>query len=165
MSRSFDEFCQLEYRRVFSAAFLFCGNREIAEDATQEAFSRAFARWGRLGNEPWVSGWVMTTAMNICRKTARRLLRRPPPGEASSVTDPPTTDRLEVLAALADLSSRQREAAVLYYLGDLSIHQVGELMQTSEGSVKSHLSRARQSLRQRLRHHDHESEGEVKSGG
>ena len=66
MKPNFDEFCEAEYGGVYRAAFAFTGDREAALDATQEAFSRAFARWNRLSREQWAGGWVMTTALNLC---------------------------------------------------------------------------------------------------
>lgn len=74
MKPNFDEFCEAEYASVYRAAFAFTGDREVALDATQEAFSRAFARWNRLSRAQWAGGWVMTTALNLCRGPR---LRRP----------------------------------------------------------------------------------------
>lgn len=68
----FDEFYRGSYPKVFAAAFTVSGDRVAALDAVQEAFERAFMRWSRLGREPWAEGWVMTTAMNFCRRTATR---------------------------------------------------------------------------------------------
>lgn len=38
---------------VYKAALMLCGRRDLAEDATQEAFARALERWDRIGGEPW----------------------------------------------------------------------------------------------------------------
>jgi DNA-directed RNA polymerase specialized sigma24 family protein len=67
VAANFDGFCKSEYASVYRAAFAFTGDKDSALDATQEAFSRAFARWARLSREPWAGGWVMTTALNLCR--------------------------------------------------------------------------------------------------
>jgi RNA polymerase sigma-70 factor (ECF subfamily) len=57
---------------VYRVAYRFSGRRETAEDAVQEAFARAFERWGRLRGEPWIVGWIVTTTLNILRRTGRR---------------------------------------------------------------------------------------------
>src|SRR5712691_11183105 len=57
---------------VFAAVFLLCRDRTVTEDATQEAFARAFERWDRLAAVPWAGGWVTTTAMNVARRSLRR---------------------------------------------------------------------------------------------
>jgi RNA polymerase sigma-70 factor (ECF subfamily) len=150
MARSdFDSFCRREYPSVYAAARALTGDRETALDVTQEAFARAYARWARLGRASWAGGWVMTTALNLCRRSLRR---RPPgvapqeaPGRESKVDA-----RLDLAAALRQLPARQREAVVLHYLVDLPVAGVAEIMKTSEGTVKSHLARGRHSLAARL---------------
>jgi hypothetical protein len=73
----FQELYEREFGAVYRAAFALCGDRELAQDATQEAFARAMSRWGRLRGEPWAAGWVMTTALNVARRGLRT--RRPHP--------------------------------------------------------------------------------------
>ena len=141
----FEDFCRFEYQTVYRACFAFCGSRELALDATQEAFSRAFARWRRLSKEQWAGGWVMTTALNVVRRGMRR--HPPTPLSNSIVMDDPDL-RLDILEALRSLPLRQRQAVILFYLADLPVAAVAELMNASEGSVKAHLSRARRSLGQ-----------------
>ena len=70
----FVELYEREHERVFQVTFALCQDRDVAEDATQEAFARALERWARLRDRPWVGGWVMSTALNV----ARRMLRRRP---------------------------------------------------------------------------------------
>jgi RNA polymerase sigma-70 factor, ECF subfamily len=144
--RQFEEFYRSEHAGVFRAAFAFCGNRELAQDSTQEAFSRALARWPKLEAHPWAGGWVMTTAFNACRKHLRR--RRPPVSEgAASVEGADVAGQADIVEALKHLPARQRQAVILFYLADHPISVVADLMGVSDGAVKSHLSRARESLR------------------
>lgn len=64
------------HHRTFEAVFRAChalaGDRELASDATQEAFPGAQTRWSRLSGAPWAAGWVMRTALNIVRRSLRR---------------------------------------------------------------------------------------------
>lgn len=125
------------------------GSREVALDATQEAFTRAFVRWRRLRRHDWAGGWVMTTALNLCRRRGRAPI---PVGRAEPATTAPdpTGERVDLQRALATLPARQRQAAILHYLGDLPVSAVAELMQISESAVKSHLHSARGALRRNL---------------
>lgn len=166
MGRDFDSFCKQEYTAVFRAAFALSSNREVAEDATQEAFGRAYARWSRLGKEPWVVGWVMTTALNLCRSTVRKCGRQRRLGETTIPTSSaPNANRIDVIAALRRLPRRQQQAVILYYIGDLPIKVVAELMDMSDGTVKSYLFRARKSLRDLLVEHDSSRiESEINNG-
>ena len=147
---SFDEgfrsLYELEFDNVYRAVELMCGDRVAAEDATQEAFARALARWRRLRGETWVAGWVTTTAINV----ARRQLRRRPPLVQLPGDDRDPESVLDVRAAIGDLSPRQQEAVALYYLLDLPLSEVALLMSCDEGTVKTHLSRARAALARAL---------------
>lgn len=151
----FEDFYRAEFGSVFDASYAFCGKREVALDATQEAFSRAFVRWSRLSRESWAGGWVMTTAMNLCKKYARRVQDRTPPATSSTADDPQSVvERMDLSAAIRQLPSRQREAVLLHYLGDYPVAVVADLMRVSEGAVKRHLFRAREGLKSSLSHGD-----------
>jgi len=141
--RDFEDFCRREYPAVFRACVAFSGSRDTALEATQEAFARAFARWRRLRRNTWAGGWVMTTALNVARRSVRD--PRSPTTSARPAEDDVDL-RLDVATALAALPPRQRQAVVLHYLADLPVGAVAELMNASEGSVKTHLSRARRAL-------------------
>jgi RNA polymerase sigma-70 factor (ECF subfamily) len=112
----FDEFYRTSYRRVDAATFAFAGNEEVAADAAQEAFVRAFARWARLRNEHWIEGWVMTTAMNLCRRSVRHRVRIRQPQNHSTTVAAPNASAVDVASALRRLPPRQRVAVVLHYL-------------------------------------------------
>jgi RNA polymerase sigma-70 factor (ECF subfamily) len=133
---------EAEFANVFRAVALVCGDRGIAEEATQEAFARALARWRRLRNAPWVAGWVTTTAINVARRQLRRT-RVPPDVPA---WEPDRDAVLDVRAAIRYLPSRQQEAVVLHYLLDLPVAHAATAMGCDPGTVKTHLSRARASL-------------------
>lgn len=142
-----------EFPQVYKACFIATGSREAALDATQEAFKRAYARWRRLSRESWVGGWIMTTALNVCKRNARVWKREVPAGmvQAQSSKGRGSLDeRLDLVAALQSLPFRQRQAAILFYLGDLPVSAIAEMMQLGEGTVKAHLSHARESIRRTL---------------
>ncbi len=134
---------------MFRAAFSLCGDRELARDATQEAFARALSRWRRLRGEPWAAGWVMTTALNV----ARRGLRGRPVAAPATPATPPTPDPdtlVDLRAAVRALPRRQQEAVVLYYLADLPVSEVAGAMGCREGTVHAHLAKARSALARTL---------------
>ncbi len=129
---------------MFGAVFLLCRDRPLAEDATQEAFARAFARWERLGSQPWAGGWVTTTAMNVARRALRK---RPAPG-ARHHPDP--VDEVDMWASVRGLPRRQQEVVVLHYRLDLPVREIAEVLGCREGTIRTHLARARERLRKEL---------------
>lgn len=144
--RDFADFYERDFTRVSAAVRAYCGDADVAYEATQEAFARCYARWGKLKGEPWRAGWVTTTAINLSSRHFKG-----PSNQGSFEHVPaspgPSGDQLDLLAQLRSLPERQRQAVVLHYLIDLPVTEVAELMSLSEGAVKSHLHKARVSLR------------------
>lgn len=142
----FERLYEAEFPAVFRAVYLLCGDRSVAEDAAQEAFARALARWRRLRDRSWVGGWVTTTALNV----ARRSLRRVRGVEMREVGERDLEAILDLREALAALPLRQQEAVILHHLEDRPVADVAEAMGVAEGTVKAHLHRAREALAEKL---------------
>lgn len=147
------EFLITGYPRVAGAVALVTGDLASAEDSVQEAVVRAWERSGRGLEFDSLEAWVATVALNLSRSRVRRLiterrLRTKMTTEAVSAGG--GDDRLDVRRALAALPRRQREAAVLRYFLDLTTSEIAEAMVTSEGTVKSQLSKARAHLAEAL---------------
>lgn len=143
---AFRQMYESEFARVFRTVFLLCKDRATAEDATQEAFIRALERWARLKDEPWVAGWVTSTAVNM----VKRSLRRRPVLRPSDDTEEDPDTAIDVWRGIRRLPLRQQQAVVLYYGGDLSVGEVARIMECEEGTIRAHLAKARQALRKHL---------------
>lgn len=144
-SNDFTDFYSASFTRVSMAARAFCGNADVAHESTQEAFARAYARWGRLRRAASPEGWVTKTALNLTRRHFRRrtgAVAR----EGAMDALAPSDDRLDLLTALRSLPERQRQAMVLHYLTDCPVAAVAELLGLSESTVKTHLHRGRAAL-------------------
>jgi RNA polymerase sigma-70 factor (ECF subfamily) len=149
-SVDFRELYEREFTAVYRAAFALSGDRDLAEDAAQEAFARALARWRRLGRERWAGGWVMTTALNFARRQMRRrplvVRQRPADADAEALMD--------LRRAIETLPAGQQTAVILHYLMGLPLREVAGSMGCKEGTVKAHLARARATLERRLSDED-----------
>jgi RNA polymerase sigma-70 factor (ECF subfamily) len=144
----FQALYEREFALVFRAVQLLSGDPVLAEDATQEAFARALARWRRLRSHPAPGGWIATTALNVAR---RQLRRRDPPaieGERPLQTD--LVQQILVREAIRSLPPRQLEAVALHYLMDLPVRETADAMGVDVGTVKTHLHRARATLSRTL---------------
>jgi RNA polymerase sigma-70 factor (ECF subfamily) len=142
------------YATLVRSLTMVAGDRETAEDAVQEAFAQALIHWSRVSayGDPvaWVRRVALNRLFNLRRKGQRRvsaLLRhgsRLPedPDESRQVTN-----HVDLDAALQALPMRQRSALSLFYLEDLSIDEIAHVLGVSEGTVKTHLHRARVALR------------------
>lgn len=139
------------FASVYKAALLLGGDPPLAEDATQEAFARALERWERLGDKPWVLGWVMTTALNLVRRRNRWRIHRYTTRESEQGD---IERSLDLRGAIRSLPRRQREAVTLHHIADLPVRDVAKVMGCREGTVKAHLFRAREHLARALRRYE-----------
>lgn len=134
----------------------------MAEDAVQDAVISAWERLERGERIDRLDAWIATVALNRSRSGLRRLgaERRARSRLHAAQPDEPGPDSIDVRRALASLPRRQREAAVLRYVLDLTTSEVATAMGTSEGTVKSHLARARSQLTEALALHEETDDAE-----
>jgi RNA polymerase sigma-70 factor (sigma-E family) len=150
-----EELYQLNAREGVRLAYLMTGDRELAEDISQEAFVRVAGRWQDLRNPDAFRAYLRRSIVNLSRshfrrqRVARNYLKRQASPEISS--DLPDVERRDVLrTALQSLPHRQRAALVLRYYEDLSEQQTAEALGCSVGAVKSLVNRGTGALRQRI---------------
>jgi RNA polymerase sigma factor (sigma-70 family) len=136
---------------VFRALLAGTLNRAAAEDATAEAFARAYAHWDTVADHPNPRAWVLRVAWNYQRSSWRRWEGRwsaeapgPTPLAAEPWSDP------DLVAAIRGLPYGQREVIVLVALGELTPSQTARVLGKPVGTVRSQLFRARAALRQAL---------------
>jgi RNA polymerase sigma-70 factor (sigma-E family) len=123
------------------------------EDVAQEAFVRLHGRTRTLRDPHAAVGYLRTTVVNLTRSRLRHLSvvhrhgQDGPPDVASAEQDVVRREAgRDLVAALAHLSARHREALVLRYWLDLSEAEMADAMGVSRGTVKSHVSRGLDAL-------------------
>jgi len=152
--RDFETFFGYAYPSVLAQAIMLCGNREDAEDATQEAFVEAYRAWDRIAGYELPEAWVRRVAVQRLWKVYRkrrtgqeRLLQLPVPAQASPEQ---TAEAREVLRLLAVLPPRQRMTMVLFCLDGWSQQEIAVALRMTRGGVAANLAKARQTLREAL---------------
>lgn len=151
---AFDEFYQSSARTVVHLIYASTGDLTLAQDCTQEAFSRAWQQWSKVSAYDDPLAWVRTVARRLAisawRKRTNQSRAYVRHGAAAS-TPGPSEDSVAVMTALRTLSGPNREAVTLHYLADLSIEQIAHETNTPAGTIKARLHRGRQQLAQALR--------------
>jgi len=91
----FDAFYATERRRLFSTLVRVTGDRQVADDLTQEAFVRVLERWDRVGHMDSAVGYLYRVALNLHRSRVRSALggRAGFSPSIPSLTSPTTTLR------------------------------------------------------------------------
>ena len=138
---------------AYQISYRVLGDVTAAEDAAAEAVARALVSWRRIGRLDHRTAWVARVAGNLSIDEIRRARRRRDRPEVMAPSLEATEDavlRLTVGAALAALSTRQREVIALRYLADLDEAEVSRVLGISVNSVKKHANRGRAALRERL---------------
>ncbi|MFG2847052.1 SigE family RNA polymerase sigma factor [Kitasatospora sp. NPDC048296] len=139
--------------RLVRTAFLLAGEQYAAEDLVQSAAEKACAAWPKVRRADDPYAYVRRILVN---QHARRWRRRPPELLVDAVPDTAGVEdgfarsdqRGPLLAALATLPPRQREAVVLRHWEDLSDSQTATAMGCSVGAVRSHAAKGIARLRQ-----------------
>jgi RNA polymerase sigma-70 factor (ECF subfamily) len=148
-------FVEADYGALVAALSLVCGDPGAAEDAVQEALARALVTMRRGTTIDSLAAWVRVVALNLLRNRWRSLGReRRATRRLGDLTRPEAEgdadELMDLQAAVAELSQRQREAVALYYRLGLSVAETSRAMRVSDGTVKTLLSRARATLAQVL---------------
>ena len=142
---------RVEFGRYAVAAV---GDRDLAQDAMQEAFIRAFRSLGSCRNPDRFGAWFFRILTNQCRNAVAR--RRDT--TALDAIDPPGGERADAAlerrelgarleAALARLTPEQREAFVMKHVDGRSYEEMAELLGVGTDALKMRVHRARDALR------------------
>ena len=150
---SFEAFFETEARTLFRRLCAVTGNSAEAEEIMQDAFLALWERWDRVGAIDDPTAYLYRTAMNVFRRRSRRAalaLRR-----ALSPAPDPTPfaeidEQQDVVAALAELTPRQRAALVLTDVMDYSSEEAARALGVRAGTVRGLASRARANLRRQV---------------
>jgi RNA polymerase sigma factor (sigma-70 family) len=129
-----------------------------AEDATQEAYLRAFRRLGDLdeaaGFIPWLRRIVITVALNVRRANRSTFLQLDDAGEVPVLDEAETTwsdeQRRRLATALMALTSEERRLCDRRYHGQWSMARLANEMAVDEAVVRKRLQRVRDKLRKEV---------------
>jgi RNA polymerase sigma-70 factor (sigma-E family) len=154
---SFDEFVATGSAPLLRSAYLLTGDREHSEDLLQVTLVRTARRWDVARHSP--HAYAHRVLVNLLHDRHRTLSRRVTEqplddfdGRLSPVADgvQARIDRLAIISAVRGLPARQREVLVLRFFADLSVSETAAAIGASEGTVKTHTSRALTALREAL---------------
>jgi RNA polymerase sigma factor (sigma-70 family) len=136
------------------------GWRHDADDVVQDVFLAALKQIHRFRAESSIGTWLAAIAIKKCRTWRKRrwvrwrwLGRQRLSEPASSPADEALVkDELaaEVRRAVQELAAPHREVIVLYYLEQMSVKEMAQLLQASPNAIDVRLHRARQRLRTKL---------------
>lgn len=147
---TFDDVFRAEYPGIVRVVAPIIGSTADAEGIVQDAFVKAYARWGRIGRYDRPGAWVRRVAIRDAVRLAERN-RRVSPAPTPDDAVERIADRVDLLDAVALLAPRQRAAVVLHHLADWPVRDVADALGCAETTVRVHLHRGRTALAELLR--------------
>ena len=130
------------------------GDRQSADDLTQETYLRAFGSLHRFAGRSSLRTWLLAIARRVCADALRTRRRRPVVVDAQTPEFSDGADRVGEHATVTDLLQRldadRREAFVLTQLLGLSYAEAAEVAGCPVGTIRSRVARARADLVQAL---------------
>jgi RNA polymerase sigma-70 factor (sigma-E family) len=149
----FREFMIGRWPGLVRFAYGLTGDAGLAEDLAQTALAKAYASWGRVRRADDPDAYIRRILLNSnkARFRKRRVVEdsEAAPPDVVDLDDPSalSDERSVLLAALKELTPKQRAVVLLRYWDDMSETQAAEVLGCSVGNVKSQASRALARLR------------------
>jgi RNA polymerase sigma-70 factor, ECF subfamily len=148
-------------RRVLTLAMKLLGTAEDAQDAAQEVFIRVYKYLHRLDVQKPIEPWLIRMTVNVCRDLGRKRQRRFNTFSDTDTIDAPDTAKTSnphtglveeqekqlLWQALNSLPEKERIAVTLRDIEGLSTAEVAAILESSETTVRSQISRARVRLK------------------
>ncbi len=134
-------------------AYSVLQNQADAEDALSEAVVKAFAHLDNLKSIKKMRSWFFSILANTC-KTMYIKRKQTEPLEEWELTAKEYVnleENMDLLSCVSELDERFREVVMLFYFEDMKVGEIARILEVSEGTVKSRLSRARMRLKDLLK--------------
>lgn len=156
-SLSFEDLYRDYATDVLRVAYFYLGDREKAEDITQDVFVKLMTNKPILqqGRE---KAWLLKVALNCCRDYWRgswfkRVVIGHPAFELIPAPDAinPIADSQALIEAVNHLPDQFKDVVLLHYYQGYGITEIAEILGVAEGTVSSRLSRARKRLEDELK--------------
>jgi RNA polymerase sigma-70 factor (ECF subfamily) len=130
---------------VFRLAYSYTRSRADAQDLCQEVFLRYFCSRPPFASEEHRRAWLLRVTVNRCKThlTSWWVRRTVPLDDRIPMPEP---EPLALDEALRQLAEKDRLVIHLFYYEECSTREIARMMRTTEGAVRTRLTRARQRL-------------------
>ena len=143
-------------KMVYRISFHYFGNREDAEDVSQDVFVKLYSSNIKLESEEELKAWLIRVTTNVCHNYFRNPFRKRKTeidekeleniiGTSSSEQE--IVNRKVVMDAVMSLPEHYRIIVYLFYYEEYSIGQISKILKIKETTIQTRLSRARGKLK------------------
>lgn len=152
--QAFTFLCRHYHAGLLRFAYKLCGDEGMAHDGVQNAWVKLTKNLRTLKDPRAFKSWIFKTVrwsvFDLMRKSGRDNAMIENEISLDTVVEPDNEpdDKLELLAqSLRQLPNIDRQVVHLFYLEEMKIREIAEVLQIAVGTVKSRLSRARNTLK------------------
>ena len=147
-------------KMVYRISFHYFGNREDAEDVSQDVFLKLYSHNTKFESEEELKAWLIRVTTNTCHSYFRNPFRKRKTEidekeieniVGSSSSEQEIINRKVVMDAVMSLTERYRIVVYLYYYEEYSICQISNTLNIKETTIQTRLSRAREKLKSVLK--------------
>ena len=147
-------------KMVYRISFHYFGNREDAEDVSQDVFLKLYSHNTKFESEEELKAWLIRVTTNTCHSYFRNPFRKRKTEidekeieniVGSSSSEQEIINRKVVMDAVMSLPERYRIFVYLYYYEEYSICQISNTLNIKETTIQTRLSRAREKLKSVLK--------------
>ncbi|MTI94567.1 MAG: RNA polymerase sigma factor [Firmicutes bacterium] len=138
-------------REFFGLSYLYMRNEQDAADVMQDMIVILLTKIHTLKKDSAFYSWAKQILVRCCLSRLRQGQRdagEEPP--ESSVYDPDSAERMDLLNAVHALPEHQRDVVLLFYYNDRSFEEISEILDCPVGTVKSRLHQGLKKLKGRL---------------
>lgn len=162
---AFEEFYKLTSQKAYFIALKITQNEHDAEDILQESYIKVLEKINEIDASQNVTSWFLKIVSNKSKDLLKSKNRVLFDGEEETVFDEIPEEntefcpeenlnqeelRLEVMAAIDELTDEKRACIMMMYFGDMSVKEIAESIEVPESTVKNRLYTARKDLKTRF---------------
>lgn len=145
---SYEQVVRRYAQSVSSACMMRLQSYADAEDCFQNTFLKLYQKSPEFRDESHLKAWLLRVAINECKNCIRDNRRHLSLDTALHIPAPSAEDDADLSWALMKLEPDYREAVYLYYVEQMKVREIGEILGKNQNTVKTLLSRGREKLRQ-----------------
>lgn len=156
-SNAFAELYAATYQRLFAYSYRYLRDEHLAQDALQETFIRVLKGIGKLQNPSLFIAWLNQISFHVCFDMQKEQSRHgDQTGNEIMETIPSRTgipeDVVEidykryVMQQIEKLPVEESQVVIMKYYQDLTLDEIGEMLNISRSTVKRYLKSARKHL-------------------
>ena len=168
--KSFDKLYELTHNDVWYNCLSLLKDEENAKDIMQETYITAFLKLDTLNDEQKFCGWIISIAVNKCKNKLKGKVEYQIDDEVL-ITEAETdelmlpeeyitkTEKRKVLLQIMEdtLSFNQYQTVLMFYFDEMSISEIAQGLEISEGTVKSRLNSSRAKMKTAIEDYEKKS--------